>query len=238
MMKTKSTPRSGFTLIELLTVIAIIGILAAILIPTVGAVKKKASMVTSSSNLRQIALAYANFSTSGTRTRSISDDGAWAAGKTQATTTAGWAQVIAEFGGLNDGSLYFITSADDVASYASAIPNVIITTTTGTAVASTDWTAAKDIISYDMAAGLSPNAQSTVTPLIWTKGHIDGTGKWDDNSPWLGEGGHIAFVDGHVTYYEDTTDELVKKTDSSKTASIEDAVGTTATILESKLPGS
>lgn len=53
----------AFTLVELLTVIAIIGILAAILIPTVAAVRSAAHQATCTSNLRQIAmgvLAYAN----------------------------------------------------------------------------------------------------------------------------------------------------------------------------------
>ena len=53
----------AFTLIELLTVIAIIGVLAAILIPVVGAMRKSAQSSRCVSNLRQIGVAiqlYAN----------------------------------------------------------------------------------------------------------------------------------------------------------------------------------
>jgi len=52
----------AFTLIELLTVIAIIGILAAILIPVVGTVRLSARSATTTSNLRQLAMAARSYS--------------------------------------------------------------------------------------------------------------------------------------------------------------------------------
>ncbi len=201
--------RSGFTLIELLTVIAIIGILAGILIPTIGVVRKNASKATSASNLRQIALGYNAFANTGPRVRTIANV-AWAAGSAQTANMQGWAHVVAEFGGLNDAALYFIDSSSDVASIATTYPQTILTPAVA---ANPDWDAVANRISYDAAVNISPNARGVITPLIWTKNYDDATNGWPAQTapavaPWEGDGGHIAFLDGHVVFYKTTVDQL------------------------------
>lgn len=53
-----SSKREGFTLIELLTVIAIIGVLAAILMPVLSGIKSRASSAQCASQIRQIGTAF------------------------------------------------------------------------------------------------------------------------------------------------------------------------------------
>ncbi|MBC8011618.1 MAG: type II secretion system protein [Burkholderiales bacterium] len=84
-------PASAFTLIELLTVIAIVGILAAIIIPTVGRVRAAARMTTDLSNLRQIGMAAAGFvsENKGAMPNSLNAGGAFQAGEANNTASGG-----------------------------------------------------------------------------------------------------------------------------------------------------
>ncbi len=75
------TTRRAFTLIELLTVIAIIGILAAIIIPTVGSVRDAAKASACISGLRQVglsAITYANEYKNNLPDAGTGNDAAWA----------------------------------------------------------------------------------------------------------------------------------------------------------------
>lgn len=208
--------RSGFTLIELLTVIAIIGILAGILIPTIGLVRKNAAKTKAASDLRQIATAYNAFASSGPRAR------------TMPSATVGnigiWAETLARSGGFNEAAGYFVDSAPNVV-VLPAIPQTILDPA-GAATAL--WTAAANAgaISYNAAVNLPPNARGTITPLIWTTGINEGAdATWPAVSPWEGEGGHIGFLDTHVAFYTDLTGELQDST-GVQVNNIDAALGT------------
>ena len=196
-----TSTRSGFTLIELLTVIAIIGILAGILIPTIGLVRKNAAKTKAASDLRQIATAYNAFANSGPRARTMT--------AAQAPNMGLWAETLASLGGFNEAAGYFVDSASNVA----ALPTIPQTILDPAGAATALWTAAADTaaaLSYSAAVGIPPNARGTITPLIWTKGVGNAADQsvWAAASPWEGEGGHIGFLDTHVVFYTDLTDQL------------------------------
>jgi hypothetical protein len=65
------------------------------------------------------------------------------------------------------------------------------------------------------------------TPIAWTRGLDLETGKWQSNSPYNGEGGHIVFLSGNVSFYRDLSangGELRRFSDSKPTASIREAL--------------
>jgi len=222
-MKKPSTPRSGFTLIELLTVIAIIGILASILIPAVGKVREVANKSKSSSNMRSIAVSYATYSTSGGRVRTLTEARMTADPDVTLSNVAGVAQFLAKQVDLTDASIWIIESDPAVASYASTLPAIVGFRNSSNAFeTATEWT--RDVpVGYDFAIGISGNAPTSTTPLLWTRA-LETTGTWGQDSPW-GLGGHIAYLDGHVSFYTELGPEdgqLIDPDDGSLTTNIED----------------
>ena len=215
-MKTKSNPRSGFTLIELLTVIAIIGILAAILIPAVGKVRETANKIKSASNIRSIALAYATYSTSGGRVRvlkstSLADN-----------TIHGVAEFLAKQSGLEDASIWMIPTDEEYVNYNGTIPSLIgFRNDDNVFELSTDW-GKNEPLAYAFALRAGGSNSVTTTPVTWTRG-LEETGIWGPDSPW-GGGGHIAYLDAHVTYYNElditSEDEFLVQRNGDKTANI------------------
>lgn len=215
-MKLYRRRHAGFTLIELLTVIAILGILAAIVIPTVGKARETAQRAVDSSNLRELSKAAMLYAA----------DNRDALPNPQQTNRAvagsgedywQWFGQLARYGGFNDPTL--LVSKLDGAVDQTSVPTTVLNPAISTPPTLQAEFVGLGTTSFNVVAGLRMSDART-SPLAFTRGlrtdgAWSGTGGADDDPARgvYGEtGGHVVFLDGHVEFFSTVTDAFISNT--------------------------
>lgn len=191
---------AGFTLIELLTVIAIIGILAALIFPTIGKVRETAQRTVDANNLREIVKAAQLYAAD--NNDRLPDPQAIAAQSPQPVTGGQgpflWAGILAQRGILTDPTFYF---AKNDPQFNGTYPSAIVSPTDRTVLDSSFTN--NRVLSFEFVGGLRMSDGPTV-PVAFTRGLLT-TGAWSaDHGAYRDAGGHIAFLGGNVQFYPNT----------------------------------
>jgi len=236
-MNTPIRNRKGFTLIELLTVIAIIGILAAVLFPGVQGVMRQAKKSTAQTKVRNIAQAYIAFASTGNKF--VKQGASSLTAPTQSNSVADFGAVLAYNADLSAAELWYVDA--DQLNESASFPKQVLLGATGSQTVDPNFATGSVQYGYHSWTTFVPTPRNIneKIPLFWARG-LTTAGKWDSaNGVWGAEGGHVAFGDSHVTWYQDTSTEdtkfVSKKSVGTMTANWQDAVSVgTVTELKSK----
>ncbi|MDR0740405.1 MAG: type II secretion system GspH family protein [Puniceicoccales bacterium] len=218
--------KKSFTLLEVVFTITIIGILLAIFLPVMSAIKLNAQKLKDTANLKKIATAWYEYAVNQGNSMDLretspkdecSDYGIWFA-----LSLAGCAQTTGKFhrskSFLNDPNAY-VSPSDK---YASEVVSEYIArgsdnTEESDLIYNFGWnhknndfnaendtatSNAKFFFSYCTIGNLDASVPLVTTPLAFTRG-LKSNGTWDEKYGLYGsKGGYVVFCDGHITWFD------------------------------------
>ncbi len=213
----------AFTLIELLTVIAIIGILAAIIIPTVGKVRETAQRAVDASNLREIAKAAMVYAAD--NSDRLPDPQALATSFPGSAAVFRFPAALARQSILTDPSFYF---AKNDPQFSGTYPAAILNPTNALRNELDSSFTTSRVLAWEFVGGLKMGDPAS-TPIAYTRG-LTAAGTWDpDTGVYKDTGGYIAFLGGNVVFYSSVATKLVSNASGVAVSDLRQAIPFNAT---------